>query len=87
MCAVQVVNDLVDALFSGCTSDFRLRTRAETFGNARAELDDAIRLRHGQCLRIGVGNNEVDTLQTGRDHVVDSVTAATADAENGDTGL
>jgi hypothetical protein len=38
--AVQVIDDLVDALFSGGTADFRLRAGAEAFGDADAELDD-----------------------------------------------
>ena len=44
-------------------------------------------LRHGQRLRVGVGDDEVDALQPGRDHVVDGVAAGAADTEHGDPRL
>lgn len=85
--AVQVIDDLVDAFFSGSAADFRLGTGAETFGDVDAELDDPICLRHGQSLRIRVGDDEVDALEASRDHVVDSVTATATNTENGNAWL
>ena len=34
-------------------------------------------------LRVGVGDDEVDALETGGDHVVDGIAAGAADAEHG----
>ena len=44
-------------------------------------------LRHGQRLRVGVGDDEVDALKSGGDHVVDGIAAGAADAEHGDARL
>lgn len=85
--AVQVIDDLIDAFFSGGASDFRLGTGTETLGDVDAELDDPVCLRHGQSLCIRVGDDEIDTLEASRDHVVDSVTATAADTENSDAWL
>ncbi len=83
----QVIEDLVDALFRGGAADFRLRAGAEALGDMRAELDEPLGLRHGERLRVGVGDDEFDAAKTCRDHVVDGVAAAAADAEYGDAGL
>jgi hypothetical protein len=85
--AVQVIDDLIDAFFSSGASDFRLGTGTETLGDVDAELDDPVCLRHGQSLRIRVGDDEIDTLEASRDHVVDSVTATAAHTENSDAWL
>jgi len=87
MRAVKVIDDLVDAFFSGSAPDFRLGTGAETFSDVDAELNDPICLRHGQRLGIRVGDNEVDALKASRDHVVDSVTTTATDTEDGDAWL
>ena len=71
----------------GGRADIRLRTGAEALGDLRAHLDDALRLRHGQRLRVGVGDDEIDPLQPGGDHVVDGIAAGAADAEDGDPRL
>jgi len=84
---VQVIDDFIDALFGCGTADFRLRTSTETFSDVGAELDDALRLGHRQGLGIRVGNDEVDALEASGDHVVDSVAAAAANTEHGDTRL
>ena len=85
--AVQVVDDFIDALFGSSAADFRLRSGAETFGDVDAELDHPVGLRHRQGLRVSVGDDEIDALQTCRDHVIDSVTATAANTENGDAWL
>ena len=85
--AGQVVADLVDH-FLGCgAADLRLRACAETSGRRHAHLDDVFGPRHGQCLGIRVGDDEIDALEAGIDHVVDGVTAGTADAEDGNPRL
>ena len=47
----------------------------------RSAFDD------GQRLGVGVGDDEIDALQAGLDHVVDGVAAGAADAEHGDPRL
>ena len=80
----EVVDDLVDALFGGCPADFRLRAGAKAFGHMRAELDQPFGLGHGERLRVGIRHDEFDAAKTRRDHVVDGISAATADTEYGD---
>jgi hypothetical protein len=82
----QVVADLVDHLLGGGTADIRLRTRAEPFGCRYAHLDDSFGPRLAESLGIRVGDDKVDPLEPGVDHVVDGVSARPADAENGDPG-
>ena len=54
----EVIADLVDH-FLGCgTADLGLRAGAETFGHLHAHLDDALGLRRGERLRIGVGDDK-----------------------------
>ena len=62
--ALQMIADLVDHLLGGRAPDLGLRAGAETFGDLHAHLDDALGLRHGERLRVGIGDDEVDALQT-----------------------
>jgi hypothetical protein len=62
--AIEVIDDLINALFGCRAPDFRLRTRAKTFGHRHAKLDQPVGLGHGQRLGVGVGDNEVDALQS-----------------------
>jgi len=39
-------------------------------------LHDALRLGHCERLGVGIGDDEVDPLQSGSDHVVDGVAPA-----------
>src|SRR5271154_1560769 len=73
--AGQVVAGLVDHLFGGGAADIGLRTGAETFGHRHAHLDDAFGPSLAESLRIRVGDDEIDALEPGIDHVVDGVTA------------
>ena len=82
-----MIADLVDHLLGRRAPDLGLRAGAETLGDLHAHLDDALGLRHGERLRVGVGDDEVDALKTGRDHVVDGVAAGAADPEHGDPRL
>jgi hypothetical protein len=45
-------------------------------------LDEAVRCAASQCLGIGIGANEFNALNVALDHVLDSVTAATAHADD-----
>jgi hypothetical protein len=44
----------------------------------RCHLDDALGLPHDERLCVGIGGDEVDALQPGRNHVVDGIAAGTA---------
>jgi hypothetical protein len=85
--AREMVAQLVDHLFGRRGADVRLRAGAEALRDRRAHLHDALRLRHRQRLRVGVGDHEVDALEARRDHVVDGVATGATDAEHGDPGL
>ena len=61
--AGEVIDDLVDRLLGRRAADFRLRAGAEALGDRDAHLDDALGLRRGQRLRVGVGDDEFDALQ------------------------
>jgi hypothetical protein len=85
--AGKVTAELVDYLFGGRAADIGLRARAETSGRHHAHLDNVLGPHHGQRLSISVGNDKLDALQPGIDHVVDSVAARAADTKNGDSRL
>ena len=87
MGAGEVVADFVDDFLGRGRADIGLRTGAQALGDLGAHLDDALRLRHGERLRVGVGDDEIDPLQSGRDHVVDGIAAGAADAEHRDPRL
>ena len=78
-----MIAKLVDHLLRRGSADIGLRTGAEALGDLRAHLHDALGFRHGQRLRVGVGDDEVDALQPGSDHVVDGIAASSTDAEDG----
>ena len=82
--ARQMIADFVNDFLRRCRADVRLRTSTETLRNLRAHLNDALGLRHCQCLGVGIGDDKVDTLQSGRDHVVDGIAARATDTEHGD---
>ena len=85
--AGQMIANFVDHFLRCGAADVGLRTGAEPFGHLHAHLDDALGLRHGERLRVGVRHDEIDALETGADHVVDRIAAGAADAEHGDARL
>ena len=85
--AGEMIADLVDHLLGRGAADVRLRAGAEALGDLNAHLDDALGLRQGERLRVGVGDDEIAAEQAGRDHVVDGVAAGAADTEYGDPRL
>ena len=82
-----MIPNCIDCLFCCGAPHFGLRAGAEALGHTSAHLDDALTLGHGERLRVGIGDDEIDALQAGRDHVVDCITAGTADAEYGNARL
>ncbi|GJE43641.1 hypothetical protein AEGHOMDF_2820 [Methylobacterium soli] len=85
--ARELVTDLVDHLLGGGRADLGMRAGTEALRHAEAHLDDALGLRRGQRLRVGIGDDELAAEKTGLDHVVDGVAARAADTEDGDAGL
>ncbi|MGY4448566.1 hypothetical protein ACVWZR_003226 [Bradyrhizobium sp. i1.3.1] len=79
--AGQLIADRIDDLLGCGASQFGLRAGAEACGDLGAQLDQARRLRHGKRLSVGIGDDEVDPLQPGCDHVVDGIAAGAADPE------
>src|SRR5260370_35131397 len=82
-----MVADLVDGFPGRGRGDIGLGSCAEALGDLGAHLHDALRFRHRERLRVGIGDDEIDTLQSGGDHVVDGIAARAADAEHGDPRL
>ena len=60
MRAGQMIADFIDHLLGGRAPDFGLRSRAKSFGDLHAHLDDAFRLGHGERLGIGIGDDKID---------------------------
>ena len=84
MGAVEDAIDLGEQFLGGRTAKLGARTRAEAFGRPAAELDDAIRARRSQRLRVGIGGDELDSANLVPDHVGHGVAAGTADADDTD---
>ncbi|OIQ76177.1 hypothetical protein GALL_421490 [mine drainage metagenome] len=77
------IADLPTRLIGRLTPDHRLAARAQT---GLAQLQELVRARALQRLRIGVGADEFHTPHAGGDHVFDSVAAATANTDDLDVG-
>ncbi len=71
--------DAVDRLLGRGLARLRLGAGAEP---GRAELDQVVRRRAVERLRVGVGADEIDALNALLDHVLDRVAAAAADADH-----
>ena len=54
--------------------------------DAQAKLDAAIGERSVERLRVGVGDDEIDSLDVGAHHVGDRITSSAADADDADPG-
>ena len=80
--AVDHARDAVAVFHRRVAPDLRPSTRAETPRERRAELQLRARRRALQCLRVGVGADEIDARQTSRNHVLDRIAAATAHADD-----
>ena len=82
--AVERTLDLVQRLFCGCTPDFGPGSGAKALGNLEAKLDARIGFGGVERLRVGVGDQELDALDVGTDHVGDGIAARAADANDTD---
>ena len=85
MCAPSSARSISSSgLFGGGAADLGPRAGAEALGDLEAELDAAVGRRGVERLRVGVGDDEVDALDVGADHVGDRVAAGAADADDAD---
>ena len=85
--AGQLGADRLDGLFRRRAAHIRLRAGAEPAGHLRAHLDDALGLRTGERLGIGIGDDELDAFEPGLDHVVDGIATGAADPTHDDARL
>ena len=85
--AGEMIANLVDHFLCGGAADVGLRAGAKALGDLHTHLDDALGLRYGERLCIGIRHDEIDALETGADHVVDGIAAGPADSEHGDARL
>ena len=83
VCAREVVHDFVDRFFGRCLTDLGHGPRTQTFGRERTKLDQSCCLRHHERLGIGIGDDELCALQALLNHVVDGISAAATDPDDG----
>ena len=81
--AVERAADAVHRFVGRGTARFGLGPGAQAGG---AELDELVRVGVVECLRVGIGADELHALHVLRDHVLDGVAAATAHADDLDLG-
>jgi len=79
--------DLIKRLLGCGAPDFRTGARAKALGNLEAKLNTPIGSARVERLRIGVGDDEFDTLHVGGDHVGDRIPSGPADADDADPWL
>jgi hypothetical protein len=74
--------DFLEVILSGLFTDLRVGTCAEPTSEFASDIEFDVGIRHEKCLGIGVDCNEFNTFQTNLDHAIDSVHAATTNANN-----
>ena len=77
--AVYRLADAVHCFFRRRLAGLGLGARTQP---GRAELDQMVRGRAVECLRVGVGADEIDALHAFLNHVLDGIAAAAADADH-----
>jgi len=80
--ASQVINDLLDAFFGRSGAYGRTGPRPQTFSDFYAQLNPRRGLALLQCLSVSVGDDKINAVQLFLNHIVDSVAACTANAED-----
>ena len=78
----ELVTDGLGVLERRLPPDLRVGARAQPLGQLRAELDLGRRQVRAQRLHVGVGGDELHAGQARRDHRVDGIAAAAADADD-----
>ena len=77
-------SDLLLALLGCLAADLRVRACALTLGELLTDLDLGAGLREVQRLHIRIYRNKFNALNAARDHAVDRIAAAAADADDFD---
>ena len=85
--AVEVQVDFVERFFSCGRADLRSRTGAKAGRGLKTQLNAIFAARSRERLCVRVRYNELDALQLCFDHIVDRVSAGSADSENYDSWL
>ncbi len=83
----EVLGNFGRGLLGGGHADFGMRAGPQAHGDAHAQLDALIGTRELQLLCIGIGDDELDALEAGLDHVVDSVAPGPTDTEHDNARL
>jgi hypothetical protein len=84
MRAIKRLDDLVERFFRRRPADLRSRSGAEPLRDLETELDPAVSHRSIERLSVGVGDDEIDTLNVSAHHVGNGVAARAADADHAD---
>ena len=84
--ALEEIEDLLVGLERGVAADLRIGAGAETAGQLGTELELDRRHAGHERLLVGVGGDELDTGEPGRDHPVHRVAPATADPNHPNPG-
>ena len=87
MRAGKLVNNLLNAFFSSRSPNGGFRPGTETFRNFQAHLDFHWSFRLLQSLRVGICNHKFHALKLFFNHIINSITAGTANTEDRDTGF
>jgi hypothetical protein len=72
------LGDRLPVLERGLLADFGLAAGAEAVGDLRAEREPRLGSRKAQRLHVGVRDDELNVLESRRDHPIDGVRAAAA---------
>ena len=78
----EMLAEPLDVLLRGVLADRGVAAGPEAAGGLLAELQLHGRKVGAECLRVGVGRDEVDARQSGRDHRVHRVAATPADSHH-----
>ncbi len=82
--AMDRIRNLIRRFFRSRKTNRRFRPGTEAARDGHTQLDHPVRLRALERLRIRVRDDEIDTLEVRRNHVVDRVAARAADADHRD---
>ena len=85
MCSGKVINDLFYAFFRRRCANPGTRTGTKTLGDFHTQLNFFACTILRQCLRVSIGDDKFNSVQSLFDHVIDRVSAGPADSENRDT--
>ena len=84
--AVERIIDFLDSFLRSSPSNFRASACTQTTCNIRPKLDALFRQARGQCLRVGIGSDEVNAFNLRIDHIRNGVAARAANPDNRDFG-